>query len=148
MCFAIKMNLKLRIFRNIAIAIFLVVAVNLAVLYYLDFPQMALIQIEKYFVLLILLVLGFAFQIGLYTYLKHKSIFCSGTMAFSGGVSSISMILCCSHYIFNFLPFVSLALANSLTKYTFQILLFGIFSNVVGILFMVRKIKSVGGENG
>ena len=135
------MNIKNRIIRNSVLGILLVVAINFFVLYSLNFPQMALFQIKKYLILLILLVLGFGVQIGLYTYLKHKNMICSATMATSGGISSASMILCCSHYIATFIPFISLSLANFLTRYTLQLLLFGILSNLIGILIMVIKIK-------
>ncbi len=135
------MNIKNRIIRNSVLGILIVITINFFVLYSLNFPQMALFQIKKYLILLILLVLGFGVQIGLYTYLKHKNMICSATMAASGGISSASMILCCSHYIVNIIPFVSISLANFLTKYTLQLLLFGILSNLIGILMMIIKIK-------
>ena len=120
------MNLKQRIARNSILAVLIVVAVNLLVLSVLDFPQMALLQIKKYIILLVLLVAGFGVQVGLYTYLKHKEILCSITAMASGGISGISMILCCSHYLVNILPFISISAASFLSKYTLQILLFGV----------------------
>lgn len=144
------MKLINKIIRNALIAIFIVVAVNFLVLFLLDFPEMALLQIKKYFWLLILLVLGFGVQIGMYTYLKHKEVLCSITTMASGGISGISMILCCSHYLINFLPFISLSFAGFLLNYTFYILLFGVASNVFGIVFMLNKINSIkksGGKN-
>ena len=137
------MNLKFRIIRNSILAVLIVVAVNLIILALLNFPSMALFQLKKYIWLLILLVLGFGVQIGLFTYLKHKSIVCSVTAMAGGGVSAISMILCCSHYLINILPFISLSFANFLTRYTFWILMFGIASNIAGIVFMLYKIKSM-----
>ena len=142
------MNLKFKIIRNIILAILIVVALNFLVLYFLNFPSMALFQIKKYWFLLALLISGFGVQIGLYTYLKHKALVCSVTTMASGGVSGISMLLCCSHYLVNFLPFISLAFANLLLKYTPYILLFGIASNAFGIIFMIKKIKEIGGKNG
>ena len=137
------MNLKFRIIRNSILAMLIVIVINLIVLFSLGFPQMALFQLKKYLWLLILLVLGFGVQIGLFTYLKHKSIVCSVTAMAGGGVSAISMILCCSHYLINILPFISLSFANFLTRYTFWILMFGIASNIAGIVFMLYKIKSM-----
>ncbi len=134
-------NLKFKIIRNVILAVLAVVALNLIVLASLGFPQMALLQLEKYWPLLVLLVAGFGVQIGLYTYLKNKGVFCSATAAASGGISSISMILCCSHYVVNILPFISASAATFLTQYTFQILLFGVISNVVGIIVMLMRIK-------
>ena len=140
-------NLKFRIIRNSIIAILIVIAINFLVLYSLNFPSMAIFQIKKYIWLLVPLVLGFGIQIGLYTYLKHISAVCTITSMAGGGVSSISMILCCSHYLVNFLPFISISFATFLTQYTFYILLFGIASNIFGILFMLNKIKNVRGKN-
>jgi len=137
------MNLKTRIIRNVSIALLVVIGINFLILYFLNFPQMAILQLKKYFLLLILLVLGFGLQIGLYTYLKHKEAVCTITSMAGGGISSISMILCCSHYIVNFLPFISLGFANLIVRYTFWILLFGVLSNIFGIWFMLRKIKAV-----
>ncbi|MEK6936250.1 MAG: hypothetical protein AABW67_05660 [Nanoarchaeota archaeon] len=133
------MNLKFRIARNVIIAVLIVAAINFLVLYFLNFPQMALLQIKKYWFLLALLISGFGVQIGLYTYIKHKALVCSVSTMASGGVSGISMLLCCSHYLVNFLPFISLAFANVLLKYTPYILLFGIISNAFGIIFMTLK---------
>lgn len=137
------MNLKLRIIRNSVLAILIVVAINFLVLYFLNFPSMAIYQIKRYLILLILLVIGLGVQIGLYTYLKHLNALCSITTMASGGVSSISMLLCCSHYLVNILPFISLSFASFLTEYTFYILLFGVLSNIFGILFMIKKIIEV-----
>ena len=145
------MNLKFRIARNVILAILVVVVINFLVLYFLNFPQMALLQIKKYWPLLLLLISGFGVQIGLYTYLKHQEAVCTFTSMAGGGVSGISMLLCCSHYLVNFLPFISLAFANLLLEYTPYILLFGIISNALGIIFMIKKIKKinhVGGKNG
>ena len=134
------------IIRNSVIAIFIVIVVNLIVLYSLNFPSMAIFQLKRYIWLLIPLVLGFGVQIGLYTYLKHLNAVCTVTSMAGGGVSSISMLLCCSHYLVNFLPFISLSTANLLTKYTFYILLFGVASNLLGIWFMLNKIRKVKGR--
>jgi len=135
------------IIRNSVIAIFIVIVVNLIVLYSLNFPSMAIFQLKRYIWLLIPLVLGFGVQIGLYTYLRHLNAICSITSMAGGGVSSISMILCCSHYLVNFLPFISLSFATFLTRYTFYILLFGVVANIFGIIFMLNKIRKIKGVN-
>src|SRR3989344_6368103 len=136
-------NIKLRIARNIIIAFIIVIGINLLVLSSLNFPAMAIFQIKKYFLLLVLLITGIGVQIGLFTYLKHKSVVCSATSMASGGISSISMILCCSHYALNIFPFMSVSLASSLSKYTLQILLFGLIANAIGIYLMVKKIRNI-----
>ena len=120
------------------LAILIILAVNLLVLSLLNFPEMAILQIQKYWLLLLILIGGFGFLVGLHTYLKTHNIICSATTKTSGGVSSVSMILCCSHYLALILPFFSTVFVF-LTKYTPYILLFGIFSNVIGTLFLLKK---------
>ena len=139
-------KIKFRAIRNALIGILLITGINFAVLFSLGFPLMAIIQIKKYLPLLILLILGFGFQIGLFTYLKHRSaVGCTTTVA-SGGISSVSMILCCSHYLVNILPFIGVTAFASLSKYTFWFLMVGVVSNVIGISIMLYKLK--GGKNG
>jgi len=137
------MKLKFRIIRNSLLAILIVISVNFLVLYSLNFPTMAIFQIKKYLLLLILLITGFGAQIGLFTYLQHKSVICSVTSMTSGGVSSMSMILCCSHYLLNIFPFIGASFASSLTRYTLQILLFGLLANAAGIYLMIKKMRNI-----
>lgn len=134
-------KLKFMALRNALIGILLIIGINLAVLFSLGFPLMAIIQIKKYLPLLILLILGFGFQIWLFTYLKHKTaVGCTTTVA-SGGISSVSMILCCSHYLVNILPFIGVTAFASLSRYTFWFLMIGVISNLIGISIMLYKIK-------
>ena len=140
-------NLKLRIARNVIIAVLIVIAINFLVLYYLNFPLMAMNQLSRYLPLLILLIAGFGVQIGLMTYSKHKSITCGFTTTASGGISSVSMILCCSHYLLAIFPFMGVSSATFITKYTLQILLIGVISSAAGIFIVLNKIrKSHGGK--
>ena len=118
-------------------AILLVIIINLIVLYLLNFPSMATEIIKKYFILLILLIGGFGLQVGLFTYYHSlNAISCSTTVA-SGGVSGVSMILCCSHYLLNILPFlgaiIGISALTKLSNYTIYFLLLGIASNIFGI---------------
>ena len=131
------MNLKTKSWIYGIAGVLIVVGINIIILSLLDFPLMATQIIKKYFVLLVLLFGGFGLQIGLFTYFNGlNAISCSTTIA-SGGISGISMILCCSHYLLNLLPFlgslVGISALTALSKYTIYFLLFGILSNVVGI---------------
>lgn len=131
------MKLKTKAWSYGIIAIIIVVAINFVVLYSLDFPLMATQIIKKYWLLLVLLIGGFGLQVGLFTYFKGlNAISCSTTVA-SGGISGISMILCCSHYLLNVLPFlgsvVGIAGLAALSRYTVYFLWLGIISNAVGI---------------
>ena len=95
--------------------------------------------------LLILLIGGFGFQIGLFSYLNAKSAIGCGTSIASGGISGVSMILCCSHYLLNILPFlgvlVGISALTALSKYTLHFLIIGILSNAVGIGIMLYQSK-------
>ena len=139
------MNLKTKSWLYGIAGILIVVVVNIIVLSLLDFPLMAIGLIKKYFILLVLLIGGFGLQIGLFTYFNGlNAISCSTTIA-SGGISGISMTLCCSHYLLNILPFlgslIGISALATLSRYTIYFLLFGILSNVIGIsvLFYQRN---------
>ena len=118
-------------------AVLIVLAINLIVLYLLDFPLMATEIISKYHLLIILLVGGFGLQIGLFTYYNALNAISCSTSVASGGISAISMILCCTHYILNILPFLGAVVGISglavLSKYTLQFLVLGVVSNFIGI---------------
>jgi cation transport ATPase len=70
------------------------------------------------------------------------------TLAASGGVSTTAMAVCCSHYIFAFLPalglpFLSTA-AASLADYQIYFFLVGVVSNLFGIGLMIRMMDKSG----
>ncbi len=139
------MKIKTKAWIRGILAILIVVALNLIVLFILDFPLMAREIIGKYWILIVLLFGGFGLQIGLFTYFKAlNAISCTTTVA-SGGISAISMILCCSHYLLNILPFLGTVVGISglvaLSEYTVYFLIGGIISNVIGIsvLFYQRN---------
>ena len=130
-------KIKFKAIRNSIIAVLIVISINFLVLYLLNFPLMALNIIKQYWYLLILLIGGFGLQVGLFTYFRGlNTITCSTTIA-SGGISGISMILCCSHYLLNILPFlgalIGISAFASLSRYTLHFLLIGIFSNIIGV---------------
>ena len=133
------MDIKYKAIRNGIIGILLILILNFIVLWSLGFPAMAVAQIKKYSPLLVLLIGGFGFQIGLFTYLRHKSaIGCTTTVA-SGGLSTTSMILCCSHYLAAIIPFIGVSALASLSGYTIWFILIGILSNAAGIAIMLYK---------
>lgn len=117
--------------------VLIVLIINFIVLFLLDFPTMATELIKKYFYLLIPLIGGLGLQVGLFTYYKGLSAITCSTSVASGGISGVSMILCCSHYLLNILPFlgalVGISALSFLTKYTPHFFVLGIVSNAVGI---------------
>lgn len=134
--------------------IIIILLLNLVVLALLGFPMMSIELIEKYLFLIILLLVGFGIQVGLFTYFRHvNALTCTTTVA-SGGIATVSMILCCSHYLLNILPFlgavVSISALTTLSEYTPHFLLIGIASNILGIWIMFHQHKKHGRklENG
>ena len=132
-----KMKIKTKAWVYGIFAVLLVIMINLIVLYLLDFPSMATEIIRKYFILLIFLIGGFGLQIGLFTYYNSLNAISCSTSVASGGISGISMILCCSHYLLNILPFfgalIGISALTKLSSYTIYFLLLGIASNIFGI---------------
>lgn len=131
------MNIKTKAIFYGALAVIIVLLINLVVLGALNFPLMATSIIKQYWYLLILLIGGFGFQVGLFTYFNSLNAISCSTTAVSGGISGISMILCCSHYLLNILPFLGAVIGSSflfsLSKYIVYFLLLGVFSNAIGI---------------
>lgn len=130
-------KIKFKSYRNGIIGIIIVLGINFLVLYLLDFPIMALDIIKQYWYLLILLIGGFGLQIGLFTYFHSLNAISCSTTAVSGGISGVSMILCCSHYLLNILPFLGAVLGigflMSLADYTLHFLILGVVSNIFGV---------------
>ena len=97
-----------------------------------------------YFILI--LVIGFGIQIGLYSYIKmsiHEKIKgATAEVATSGGISTGSMIVCCLHHLTDILPIIGLGAATLfLVKYQTFFILIGIFSNLIGINLMLNIIQ-------
>ena len=70
---------------------------------------------------LLLLVIGFGIQIGLYMYIRMKARekAAKSTMVATGSVSTGSMIVCCLHHLSDILPIIGLsAAATFLTAYS------------------------------
>ena len=131
-------------------AVLIVIGINLLVLSLLGFPKMALNIIFNYLPLIVFLIFGFGVQVGLFVYFNGlNAISCSTTVA-SGGISGVSMILCCSHYLLNLLPFlgafIGASFLTSLSNYVPYFLWIGIFSNVLGIGIMFHQNRKYGGS--
>jgi YHS domain-containing protein len=85
---------------------------------------------------------GFGTQIGLYTYLRglhaHAA---SGGVAASTGTSTAAMLACCAHHLADILPIVGAASAAAfLNAYKTPMLWLGIVMNLIGIIYLLRKI--------
>ena len=94
---------------------------------------------------LIIIILGFGAQVGLYTYIRQKirSRAATAEVSTSLGISTGSMIACCLHLAVDLLPIIGLsALTIFLLDFQTPILLIGVFSNIIGIVFMISSIKN------
>lgn len=106
---------------------------------------MVLLQFREIWFWIVILSIGFGFQVGLFIFIREYKKVNPGTVAASGTISTGSMIACCAHHISDILPILGLsAIAIFLDKYQISFMLLGIFSNLVGILMMFRIIKNSG----
>lgn len=103
-------------------------------------------QFNKYWPFLITLAIGFGVQVALYVYLKAelKNYHNSRMLAISGTTSTATMISCCTHYLVNFLPILGVTgVVTFVAQYQTQLFWFGIFLNIIGILYMLKKVREV-----
>jgi YHS domain-containing protein len=87
--------------------------------------------------------LGFGTQIGLYTYLRglHTYAAAAGVTA-STGTSTAAMLACCAHHLADILPIVGVAgVAAFLNAYKIPMLWLGIGMNLIGIIYLLRRIS-------
>jgi YHS domain-containing protein len=86
---------------------------------------------------------GFGTQLGLFTYLKglHAQA-AAGGVAASTGASTTAMLACCAHHLADILPIVGLSgAAIFLNAYKTPLLWLGILMNLIGIVYLLRKIR-------
>jgi len=63
-------------------------------------------------------------------------------MAASAGTSGGAMAACCAHHATDILPIVGLtAIAGVLDRYRIPLLLLGVFSNIIGVMWMLAHVK-------
>ncbi len=102
-------------------------------------------QFDQYWYFVVSLALGFGIQIGLYTYLKRLQRASRGVVAVSGTTTTVAMLSCCSHYVANLIPILGIAGALTIIgQYQIEFFWFGIIANLLGIIYMLGKIKKVG----
>lgn len=90
------------------------------------------------------LFLGFGVQGALFWYTKlvTKLKKAKQVAAANAGISTVTMIACCTHHIVDFVPILGLsALSVFLAKYQEYFLAVGIVFNILGIVYMYRIIK-------
>lgn len=89
-----------------------------------------------------ILIIGFGIQFGLYQLLKKnkEAALVTGT---GTATSSVAMVACCAHHVVDLLPILGFsAAAIFLSDYQKQFLIFGVITNLVGILMMLWFLRS------
>lgn len=99
------------------------------------------------------LAAGLGLQVGLFGHLRAviarmRTKGATSSVAASGGVTTLGMALCCSHYVAAFLPsiglpFLSTAVAG-LAAYQVPFFILGVVSNLFGIGYMLRLMAKNG----
>ncbi len=96
--------------------------------------------VDKWFILPI--DLSFGLQMGLYSYLRSLYKVGTAVPAASGGVSAVSMALCCAHHLIDILPIVGLSVVSIFfARYSTEIFIFALAVNFLGLIFILSFIK-------
>ena len=104
----------------------------------------AWIQFEEFGWWIVALSIGVGVQATLFGILKRglrqkEKKAARSALAASGGISTASMAACCLHHITDVIPVLGFPLlAAALQKYQVYFFSFGVFSNLYGILVMLR----------
>jgi hypothetical protein len=108
----------------------------------------ALQQFQEMWYWIVLLVIGFGIQVGMYAYIK--GVFklradtgaATSSVAAAGGISTTSMIACCAHHLTDIIPILGLsATAVFLSRFQMLFLVVGVLSNLIGINLMLNIIQ-------
>lgn len=95
---------------------------------------------------MLLIVGGFAAQVGLFAYVRaatrwHEAGDARGVVV-SGSASTASMIACCAHHLTDVLPLIGLAgAAVFLVRYQSLFLLLGVLSNLAGLVYVLGIVR-------
>ena len=86
---------------------------------------------------------GFGTQIGLFMYLRGMRIrAAAGGVAASTGTSTAAMLACCAHHLVDVAPILGLSrTVIFLNAYKMPLLWLGIAINLIGIAYLLRKIR-------
>lgn len=141
-----KENAKIPLWKGV-IASAVLVTFYFTVLTLVNSFSYAASQFFSYWYLMIPLVLGFGFQVALYSYItsfpKHAN--AGGKVAATGSVSGISMVACCLHLIAPLIPLIGFSGAMVfLSEYSTGFLVIGLFSNLLGIFIMLGVTRQQG----
>lgn len=118
-----------------------------SVLTFISGWEFAKVQFLSFWYFIVSLAVGFGIQIGLYFYLKNIVRQQNGSgkiVAVSGTTSTVAMISCCSHYLANILPIIAVAgVVTFAAQYQVQLFWVGLISNLLGIVYMLKRIIAI-----
>lgn len=103
-------------------------------------------QFSELWYLMLPLSAGFGIQVGLYFFIRNqmKQKLSSKVLSANTTSSTIGMIACCAHHLTDVLPYIGLtAVSTLLVNYQKPILILGILSNVIGIIFILRLRRQI-----
>ena len=111
--------------------------------------KLALLQFYDIWYWIFILMFGFGTQVGLFVYLReiHKQKIqnlasANASVTSSAAISGTSMVACCAHHLTDLLPIIGFsAFALFLNRYQTVFILVGVFSNMIGMLIMVRMLQ-------
>src|SRR3989338_3988239 len=125
----------------------LLLGVYFAVLSLVSGWSFAQSQFVQFWYFIVSLALGFGIQIGLYFYLRRvvRNRHGEGTVVgVTGATSTAAMISCCVHYLANLLPILgAVGMVTFVAQYQIELFWIGIGFNLLGILLLAHRIKSV-----
>lgn len=101
-------------------------------------------QFVDYWYFIVSLAVGFGVQVALYQYIKnlvHSGQGMGKVIGVSGTTSTAAMVSCCMHYLVNLVPVLGvMGLATFVAQYQIELFWVGIFFNIAGIVYMVKRI--------
>lgn len=130
--------------RNGTLALLTLLLVYVVIVSLVSGWSFMLTQFSNYWYYLIPLAFGFGIQVGLYTYLKNaiRQKASPQVLAVSGTTSTAAMISCCAHYLVNLLPILgAVGIITIISQYQVQLFWVGLAFNLVGILYMLNRVK-------
>jgi len=145
-----KLRKKYLVRRPIVFALlgsFSLLTLYFLILIFANSLQHAIQEFLRMWYWVLLLVIGFGLQIGLFIYLKgfiklRKIMGVSGSIAATGGISAGSMLACCAHHISDVIPIIGISAATIFfNKYQILFIIIGVLSNIIGITYMLKIIQ-------
>ncbi len=94
---------------------------------------------RNYWPFVVAIDVGFGIQIALYTHIRSFHQSCKSVA--TGGISAGSMVACCLHHVTDVIPVAGAGLSFMLSAYTEFLMLIGVLSSAIGILWMLSTIQ-------